>query len=247
MMMIPRLGRSAALVLLCGAIAMPASAQGVDTPSSSAEIAALRNEMVDALRRNNHRDWVMARRQIDALRNAESQVASENVTRLRPVPVLLSSAETMSLAEYASVAKQLNVPAYRILDQELHILSKAQTLTLLGDRFSEPPTSGTVESGFLMNTSDEIVFVAIGDSLDQGIEPYMIHPGELIAVKVIDDYLTDGSGCSVSCGESYFACCNAGSCFCYSNGNEPAGGCSAGGHGAVSCSYESTGDTGEDL
>ena len=100
-----------------------------------------------------------------------------------------------------------------------------------------------------MNTSDEVIFIAIGDSLERGFEPFMIQPGELIAVKSVKTDLADGgtSSCSVSCTDGYFACCNAGNCFCYQQSRPPQDGCSSGGAGSISCSIDSPDDTGEGL
>jgi len=155
----------------------------------------------------------------------------------RPVPELLASAESLTLDEYVSVARQFDVPAYRIVDHDVHVLSKDQALTPLGADFGEPGLAGTIDSGLLMNTSDEIVFIAIGDSLEQGYEPFRIRPGELIAVRMIDsdDVGASGTGCRVACTDGYFACCSFGDCSCNKNELEPTAPCPAGGPHATGC------------
>lgn len=50
---------------------------------------------------------------------------------------------------------------------------------------------------------------------------------------------TLNDNCSVSCGAGYYACCCAGDCRCINDTDTTDYGCTAGGTGSKSCSYDS--------
>jgi|GEM_PF-3309927 len=156
-------------------------------------------------------------------------------TSPRPIQQLIGQAEVWSTHEIGQVAAFLEAPEYWMTEQPVIFITEG--FVRYDHEIGSGVHTGEAKSGVWVNTSDRPVVVMGSDG-----QPFPMQPGSVIAIGDSIEWLEepqeandDGTPCSVTCRDSYFACCNNTGCRCRLQHQDDAD-CVGGGHGAAECS-----------
>ena len=192
---------------------------------------------------------VLAATAAAVMASAPPAAAEYDFAQPRPLEAIVGQAEVWTPDEVGALTGMHDGTDFWLCPDPVILITDGFTRMDGGGYLSQ--ASGEVSEGVWINRTDSIQYAIISPTDD----PSEVPPGSVIAIGESLPFGemhaglsnqaegNDGPPCSVTCGNSTFACCNSNGCHCR-NSRQNDDDCVAGGKNAIACSLGEQGGGG---